>query len=351
MAARRKIEELTYFNAICCFLVILIHVLSYSVTNCEKPSALAAFVFVPWKTAAFAVPAFLFSGAMKMAAGFNGSPLENYGSYLLGRLKKIVLPYAFWNVIYYAVFIMIGYESFSVTGFIRSLALGTLSAQFYYVIIVLQFYLLRPLWQIMTEKIPVYIAVPFSALVTYFSMQTDTTLAHFGIEFAYSDRLFTTYLVFWTLGLYAGKNADGFTKSLENKRRWMPLALVGIGAFVFVAYVQYSRPVWLFNLTFYKMFSDVLSVFVLFALCTSIVKAKGMAADRTRHALTFVHSASYSVYLSHCLFLTIAKKLVIDAGYTRIGIVTVSTAIVCATVPFALYAAEAWVKKKVTKKA
>lgn len=344
----RYIDELTYFNAICCLCVIVIHVLSYSVTNCEKPSLTAAFVFIPWKAASFAVPGFLFSGAMKMAAGFkDGSLFDGYGKYLLGRLKKIVIPYAVWNVIYYAVYMLMGEETFSVAAFFKHLALGTLSAQFYYIIIAVQFYLLRPLWQAMVKNIPAVAAIPFSAIITYFSMQTDTTLAHFGIDFQYGDRLFTTYLVFWVIGLYAGKSADAFAEALNSKRSWIPLAVSGVCLFIFVAYIQYSRPVWLFNLMFYKMFADVLSVLLLFALCSAIVRAASSFGKLVRRVLGFVYSASFSVYLSHCLFLSVEKKLVIDTGHTEIGILTVSSAVVCFVLPFALYFAEDKIKRAV----
>lgn len=345
----RRINELTYFNAICCLSVILIHVLSYPVTNCVKPSFAAAFVFVPWKIASFVVQGFLFSGAMKMAVGFSDGAFDGYGKYLFGRLKKIVLPYAVWNVIYYAVYILTGYETFSVSAFVRHLLLGTLSVQFYYIVIAVQFYLLRPLWHVMVNNIPGIVAVPFSVIITYFSMQTDTTLAHFGIEFGYADRLFTTYLAFWVIGLYAGKNADRFTDALNRKKCWIPLAAIAVGLFVFVACVQYMYPLWLFNLSFYKMFSDILTIFLLFTLCSAIAKAVSSPGKLLRRALTFVNSASYSVYLSHCLFLNLVKKFVIDAGHSKLSVVTASSAVACIVLPFAIAYAENRIRRALTR--
>ena len=65
----RYIEELNYFNGIACLLVILIHVLSLGVVS-EARTWQGFCVFLPWRISQFVVPAFLFSGAVKMISDF-----------------------------------------------------------------------------------------------------------------------------------------------------------------------------------------------------------------------------------------------------------------------------------------
>ena len=87
MERRERLVELDYFNAAACLMVMLIHVLSLGVTELDRGSWQAAAVYLPWRLAAFAVPAFLFCGAVKLGARFrkeDGGP--KYGPYGLGRV-------------------------------------------------------------------------------------------------------------------------------------------------------------------------------------------------------------------------------------------------------------------------
>ena len=70
---RSRCEELNLFNAVACLLVVLIHVLSVGITELQRDTLQAAVVFFPWKLAAYVVPGFLFTGAVKMAMGFGGN--------------------------------------------------------------------------------------------------------------------------------------------------------------------------------------------------------------------------------------------------------------------------------------
>ena len=101
-AHRRYAEELAYVNAVSCLLVILIHVLSLGISMAEPTSWQLAVIYFPWRLSAFVVPAFLFSGGVKMSLAF-GDRFDGreYLRYLWGRVKKIYLPYLVWNIIYF----------------------------------------------------------------------------------------------------------------------------------------------------------------------------------------------------------------------------------------------------------
>ena len=95
MAKQKTYVELDCFNAIACLLVILIHVLSIGITSLEKNSVQLAVIYLPWKLAAYVVPGFLFTGAVKMALGFDDRALtlSGYAKYVWRRIRKIYLPY------------------------------------------------------------------------------------------------------------------------------------------------------------------------------------------------------------------------------------------------------------------
>ena len=87
---------------------------------------------------------------------------------------------------------------------------------FYYIVIVMQFYLLLPFWLWMVKHIPAYLALGVSLLTFFFMQQFSYILSLGGVDFPYSDRIFLTYLLFWVAGLYVGKHYDLVTASLSG---------------------------------------------------------------------------------------------------------------------------------------
>ena len=165
MMKQEKHEELNYFNAISCLAVILIHVLSYSVVALQKQSWQFAAVFFPWQIAAYVVPAFLFCGAVKLSFQINESKLPSWPVYMKRRIQKVYLPYVLATVVYFLVFGIFGKLGLSLRQLLHYLLVGDVSAPLYYIIVVMQFYLLLPLWKWLVQKIPASIALPAAAMI------------------------------------------------------------------------------------------------------------------------------------------------------------------------------------------
>ncbi len=346
-AKLRRAEELSYFNAIACLMVIFIHVMSYGIMNVAPASFKAALMYFPWKLASCAVPLFLFSSAAKMAMHHEESySLRSYGGYMSGRLKRVFLPYLLWSAVYFAAFVLVGYRELSLLGFIKELFLGTISYQFYYIIIAMQFYLLKPLWLLILHRLRWYIVLPCALLVTYFSLHLNSFLGLWDAEFIYKDRIFTTYLIFWVVGLYAGRNWDRLTESLQNAGASIAMAAIVVIAVAVLPYLNYSRGIWFVDSGYFTVFTDVISAFILLWLCLKLRRAP----ERTKKCLGFISSASYSVYLSHCLFLTVTEKLTERSGLSNGLLILTIRALVCYTVPFALYALLSHIRSRLPRK-
>ena len=166
-----RLAALDRMNGVACLLVILIHVLSLGISELQVDSWQLFVVYMPWRLSSFVVPLFLFTGAQwKQAVGFSGKPLTvaTYGAYLKSRFFKVLLPYVVWVAVYYAYFYRIGFVQGSVAEFLRYARIGNLSAHFYYIIIIFQFYLLLPLWMWILKRIPAYAALGGAAVVTLF---------------------------------------------------------------------------------------------------------------------------------------------------------------------------------------
>jgi len=337
------IEELTYFNAVACLLVILIHVLSLGISSVSPNAWQAVVIYLPWRFAAFVVPAFLFCGAVKMAGQAQDRvDFRSYRRFLISRICKIYVPYLIWNVIYYLAFLPIHYVNGTWRELLSYLLTGSLSAPFYYVILVMQFYMLQPLWVWMVNRIPWYLSVCGAILITFFSQRLTEVLGLAGLEFAYADRIFTSYLVFWVLGLYVGRYYDAVQSSVMKHQR----AVFGSGIFVLgyvlLSYIQYAYPVFVFQMDYVKVFADCLSIAILLAL-SIVIRQSGL---RLKKGLEFVHAASFFVFLSHCLFLTLGTAYLQGVGVGSLSVLLWFRFLICYTVPFLLYIL--WEKIKAT---
>ena len=331
MERRERLAELDYFNAIACLLVMLIHVLSLGITELDRGSWQAAAVYLPWRLAAFAVPAFLFCGAVKLGVRCqkeDGGP--RYGPYILGRVRKVYLPYVIAVVVYYVVLAQIHYVTPSWKGFFSYLWLGNLSSQFYYIVITMQFYLLMPLWRWLVRRVPWYEAMLWAAAAQFLVQKGGAWLG-----FPWTDRVFPTYLVFWTAGLYAGRHYGAVRARLEADRRVIAWSALPVALCALVNWRQFAAgwealPI---DMDVLKLFTDGMSILLLLTACVAL---QGRAAGLER-ALRGIHRASFFVYLSHCLVLTLATDWLLQAGVYRVSAQLAVRAAACFTVPFLVY--------------
>ncbi len=321
-------------NTVACLCVILIHVLSIGIAQADHNSWQAAAIYLPWRLAAYVVPMFLYTGAVKMAYQFKDKAVtaQSWLRYCIQRIRKIYLPYVLWVAIYYLLFMLIHYVRGEWKEFFSCLWLGNLASPFYYVIIVMQFYFLMPLWVWMLRHIPAYLGITVGLLVTLCMQQFPNLLALAGVDFSYTDRLFPTYLIFWVVGLYAGHHYDRVRETLSRGEGHILCASVIVFCVLF-GYLQYAKAFYLFNLYELKLISDLLSIALLHSVCLRLARSDSKLGNR----LGWIYQSSFFVYLSHCLFLTVATAFLQDRGVTRLFPLLALRALVCYTVPFLAY--------------
>lgn len=163
-APRTRRAEISLCNILFCLLVVWIHVSSAPVSTLEPASWQYAIVYFPWKLAAFVVQGFLFLSAVKLFL----RPQEafSYRRFWRSRLCRIVLPYLVWVCIYYVYFVARGYFPFRVGDLLRYMVVGDLSAHFYFIVILVQFYLLMPLWRVMVRQVDGTVAMLLALLIS-----------------------------------------------------------------------------------------------------------------------------------------------------------------------------------------
>ena len=244
-------QEISFLNTVLCLLVMFIHICSPAIVGLQKESLQFTCIFLPWRASAFVVQGFLFLSALKF---FRGMKEEfRYGSFLLGRIKKIGVPYIIATVFSYLGLIYLGYYVFDLKFLLKSLALGNMISPFYFIIILFQFYLLMPLWRKMVEKIDFWgMAILSILLMRLFHQGLPAMITVISPEtvFPYNDRVFTSYLAYWVLGCYAGKYYDRFQKGVEKNKILIlcsfVIFLLADGLFAVSFYIYLYHGIWLY---------------------------------------------------------------------------------------------------------
>lgn len=249
-------------------------------------------------------------------------------------------------IIYYPVFLSLGYAKGPVKSFFSYLFIGNLSSHFYYIVIVMQFYILMPLWKRIIKRVPWYIALTVSMILSLLMLKIGSLLQCFGIAFKYGDRVFLTYLFFWIAGLYAGKNYEYVSGSIMKNRRAVLASGLAVLLFCFINYLQYTKGVYVYDTGYLKPFADTLSILVLLCLCTGL---KNSQLSGIKSVFGKLSQASYFVYLSHSLFLTAGTFFLQRSGITEMSLLLALRAVITYTIPFALYFAYRRLKGAFTK--
>lgn len=211
---KRKITEVSVFEFFLCMFVILIHLLSEGINVFPKWSVLSIVFFTVTKLTTFAVPAFIFTSALKLFYKFSERKFT-YAPFLLDRIRKIYLPYIIMVVIYYIIFVYAFHiYEFNPVSLIKYILNGDLSAQFYFVVLIMQFYLLMPLWILLSK----HKSKLFNTIIIFIAVVCSIGFRMLISSTEYTHKIFPSYLVFWILGMYAGMYYNEFLRFLSKSR-------------------------------------------------------------------------------------------------------------------------------------
>ncbi len=150
-APKRRVTSFDAFRGMAICLVVFAHATGLGWGFQDRPGALNALNFyysVFLRNAAlFSLPLFLFiSGFWLGKSEFHS--VGDYWMFLRKRVSRIALPYLFWSVFFLTLYAVkdavAGESTFSVGGFLLAIALGKADGPYYFILLMLQFYVLAP---------------------------------------------------------------------------------------------------------------------------------------------------------------------------------------------------------------
>jgi peptidoglycan/LPS O-acetylase OafA/YrhL len=224
-----------------------------------------------------------------------------YFKMLFSKLKNIILPYTFWYIIYY-IFYMVAfdYPSDNISFILKHFVAGSLAPHTYFVPLIMQFFILYPLWKFMLKKVKPYIAIPLAIIISVCAENFVPGFLHsLGINFIYNDRMFTTYLSYWVVGCYIGANYNNFKILINKIKLYIPFIVVALINICF-SYLHFNiKPIPHLNIVHsLYCFAAVFFLFYIFANKSTDLKCK---------LLKTIDNTSYTIYLCHMLFVFTAE--------------------------------------------
>lgn len=341
---RARLVELSYMNVAFTFAVILIHALSEPVTSLDRASMSYFAVYAPWKLLQFVTQAFVFLSGVKLFVGQKS--IERVGHFYLARSKRVYVPYVIWVIIYYAYFVLIKWYSFSIKDLLGYIVFGDLASHFYFVVIIMQLYILTPLFKVLFEKCSPWVCSVYALFVSLIfgeHLGQILSTAVSGLELRYNDRLFTTYVFYFVIGAAVGMNYDRVISALERAR-----GLVYTAFFFFAALnltLSYLASCGRIYISFAYTMHFAYSVS---AIAASLTFSRALARKRAKipRIVEMIDRSSYMLYLSHILVIFALRYFIVDHLSTDIGKRLVLTLAILAIYIFASVGIWSCVKEK-----
>lgn len=300
--SKRK-QDIVFLNVLFCMLVIFIHCSSEIITQMDHGRTAYQAVRILSRLSGFVVQGFLLLSGVKLFL----KPEVHYGRFYLSRLFYVVLPYMFWVTVYYLYFCYRGVLVFAWYDLGQYLLWGNLSAQFYFVVLIVQFYILAPLWRLIYRRVSPTALLLVTLMISGICSSGLTDIAKLLLpdwEIAHLDVSFLRYLFYWTAGCVIGMHYQEFQRAL--RRHWLGLTILYLLTAFFnagvAALASSELPLWLTDqIHMLYCISAILFFYMLAQLLTD-------GGRITLKPLSMLDRATYDIYLVHCLVIFIANE-------------------------------------------
>ena len=299
----KRYYELDRLNVLYCLIVVFIHAFGIYTARLTQGSTTQLICTAFMKNCAFVVQGFMFLSAAKYSLIYSDKKI-NYLKFIKGRFKRVILPYIICVCAYYLVFVVIDYvQNPGVVPLVRYILDGTLSAQFYFVIAIVQFYVSLPLWLWLYKRVN-------GVLLTGIAVAVWALWLHFFAGICvFFDRIFLTYIPFWAAGLAVGRKYTGFKNKITSH--------TGVVVFIFLVFYGANAIV----RHFLELSPNMLEVLHT-AYCFSAIMVTYALFSKDKRSLSplikGMNELSFDIYLWHCLLLVFIDRFLAEISFTML---------------------------------
>ncbi|WP_018757961.1 acyltransferase [Paenibacillus terrigena] len=319
MNRKPKILEIQSLRGLAFLAVVMQHAVAHYAAVPEMQLEDGVMMTILLVLAKFAVPVFVFITGLVLF--YNDKDDFNYGDFIKKRFSDIILPYLIWSAIYY----VSTYGWNDLWRFLQMGFTGKASYHLWYVVMVMQFYLLFPLWRIAIRWLHAKLmgwrgvaalmlaGVLYIVLMGHVSDLGQWTKLHpipviTDLFNKYADRNALYYYFYFVMGAAAGLHFEQWKRILERYKfiYWTVfIGLSGYYVYISVGAFQTSQGI---KFNFYQVFllrplmavllmSSILAVYHLAIICTR------QSTAHINRLLTWIGMYSYGAYLAHAVTL------------------------------------------------
>lgn len=310
--SNQRIHAIEYIRGVAMLGVIGIHTGAYSLTNPFVNVHLFACFEILTR---FSVPIFFFVSAFGLFRSQDLSAKFNYLPFMSRRLRTVLIPYLVWSLVYMLHYTWISGDSaiWKPKLLIQYIAFGLASYQLYFLVILLWFYSLMPLWRSIVRRISVNplrylcILLLLQIAVNYYSsyILTPNFSSHY-INIVVKHRLsywVIHYLFIFILGAVCAQHYQSFLQYLKNNRRavrWSMLlsAISILGYYYFLLYSRGYTPEQAVN-TAHQLSPVGIIYTVTATLFLYSEFTFGRLSPGLKKLLATLGRHSYTIYLAH----------------------------------------------------
>ncbi len=193
--AKKDYLNIHFMRIFACILVVIIHITATPTTVLTPNSVPQLFFLLMNQLSKAAVPIFVFISGFILSKIYEHQRINPLTFWPL-RLPKLVFPYILWSLAYYVIYLYKGFYPLDLLFILKGLLYGTFVYHLYFMIIIIQCYLLFPFIHTLAERIGYAKCFILSVLIQ---------MAFVGVLFPYKDRFITSYIVYFTLGMLLAK--------------------------------------------------------------------------------------------------------------------------------------------------
>lgn len=326
---RAHINELNITRALAILAVLLIHSTSTPVTVLSSDSKLYPLYVFFNIFPKFAVPVFIFLSGFVLFYNYIQKDLtkEIIVRFYQKRVTQILIPYLFFSIFYYAATqffvsrdLVVTWNALFSVDFLKKLLIGKAYTHLYYIFIIVQFYLMFPLFLYMLKKKP---ALSPHLIWIGFALQWIFILLNVEFwQYPYRGSISFSYILYFLAGAFLGIYYEQYKKWFQLKKGNFPIPTLFIWAIwlfstiynVYLYYFVFSSQTYLTNSIIFELVFQLQSL----TACIVLLQLSFWIYDKWNqgfvNALINLGTVSFGVYLLHPIFLFLYRQINISGN-------------------------------------